>query len=126
MAGISPCETRDFPIRDSRETSDSSCGEQRLVNPATGDEETLFCRNCEFGGREYSTLSKRDADISGEGPPSHHVPQGKVFLMSDDRFLHQDSRDYGSVPQASCRHIFFRLWGADGFADSSRRFNIIW
>ena len=64
--------------------------------------------------------------MSGEGPPQYHVQAGKVFLMSDDRYLHYDSRNFGTVPQASCQHILFRLWGANGFADSSRRFNIIW
>jgi signal peptidase I len=46
--------------------------------------------------------------------------------LSDDRYLHLDSRDYGTVPEESCQHVFFRLWGAAGFGDASRRFNIIW
>jgi signal peptidase I len=117
---------QDFMIPDSRETSDSGCTNQKLVNPATGDEVPLVCRNREFAGREYETLSKPDSDLSGEGPAVHKVPLGKIFLMSDDRYLHQDSRDYGSVTQASCQHILFRLWGSSGFTDGSRRFNIIW
>ena len=57
---------------------------------------------------------------------SIHVPLGKLYLFSDDRYLHLDSRDFGSVPEATCQHLIFRLWGAEGFTDGAHRFNMLW
>ena len=50
------------------------------------------------------------------------VGAGKVFLLSDNRSYHEDSRDFGTVPLSSCRgRIFFRLWGKGGWADDKNR-----
>lgn len=115
-----------FSSPGAREVSDSSCASMRLVNPGSGDEVELVCRNVEFAGATYQTLKKVDETSRSPQAEEHHVPSGKVFLMSDDRYLHLDSRDYGSLPEGSCRHILFRLWGSDGFSDGSRRFNLLW
>jgi signal peptidase I len=53
------------------------------------------------------------------------VEPGKVFLVSDDRHIHKDSRDFGQVDGAACEHVVFRLWG-ESFGDSSHRFNVLW
>ena len=53
------------------------------------------------------------------------VEPGKLFLVSDDRHIHKDSRDFGGVDAATCEHVVFRLWG-ERFTDGSRRFNILW
>jgi signal peptidase I len=50
---------------------------------------------------------------------------GKLFLVSDNRSMHEDSRDFGQVDASTCEHIVFRLWG-EHYTDSSRRFTIIW
>jgi signal peptidase I len=115
-----------FSTPGSRPTSYTACGVQKLVNPASGDEVELTCRNEEFAGMAYETLSKAREGGSGDPDVELRVPPGKSFLLSDDRYLHLDSRDYGSLPESSCHHVLFRLWGAAGFTDASRRFNIIW
>jgi signal peptidase I len=116
---------RGFNNPGSREKGDTACDPQRVTNPANGDEVELSCRNDEFAGIAYQTLAKTDtSDL--DHPVEVKVPLGKLYLFSDDRYLHLDSRDFGSLPDTSCQHIFFRLWGAAGFGDGTRRFNIIW
>ncbi len=113
-----------FVTPGSRETSDTACGEQRMVNPGSGEEVVLKCQNREFAGLSYQTLVKPTDDPAA--PIELHIPGGKGYLFSDNRYLHLDSRDYGLVPSDSCERIFFRLWGATGFTDASRRFSIVW
>lgn len=112
-----------FSMQGSREHSDSSCEARRVTNPATGEDVQLRCRNEEFAGGSYQMLAKEEVT---ENETSVRVPAGKSYLLSDNRYLHLDSRDYGSVSEASCRHIVFRLWGAEGFTDGAHRFNLLW
>jgi signal peptidase I len=113
-----------FSTPGSRPRSNTACPKRNLVNPANAEDVELGCRNEEFAGREYQSLGK--AEEGGSASASVQVPPGRSFLLSDDRYLHLDSRDYGSVPETSCHRILFRLWGAEGFTDGSRRFNIVW
>ena len=41
------------------------------------------------------------------------VQPNKLFIVSDQRHDHFDSRDYGPVDLASCKPIVWRLWGTD-------------
>jgi signal peptidase I len=113
-----------FSTPGSRPSGSGSCPAIRLTNPNTGDDVELSCREEEFAGTAYQTL--RYADNTAEHESDATVPLDKVYLISDDRYLHLDSRDYGMLPVSTCQHIVFRLWGAAGFTDSSRRFNLIW
>ncbi len=115
-----------FSTPGSHPTGASACGIRRLVNPATGDEVELGCRNEEFAGHEYQSLSHARDGGGSESTRNLKVPLGKTFLLSDDRYLHLDSRDYGSLAETSCQHLVFRLWGAAGFSDGSRRFTFLW
>jgi type IV secretory pathway protease TraF len=50
------------------------------------------------------------------------VPEGQLWLVSDNRLFPYDSRDFGPVPRASCKEtVFFRLVGSGGFFDASSR-----
>jgi signal peptidase I len=50
----------------------------------------------------------------------------QVALVSDNRRFPYDSRDYGAVDRSTCTEtIFFRLVGAGGFFDASRRFQYV-
>ncbi len=54
------------------------------------------------------------------------IPHGDVFLVSDNRLFSYDSRDFGTVPRASCREaVFFRLWGQSGWKDAEHRLTYI-
>ena len=54
------------------------------------------------------------------------VPDGRVFLVSDNRYFPFDSRDYGPVERNTCHEtVFYRLVGLDGYFDVDRRFTYI-
>jgi signal peptidase I len=48
------------------------------------------------------------------------------YLLSDDRHVHVDSRDFGALDVTACQHIVFRLVGAGGFGDDKKRLSVIW
>jgi len=50
----------------------------------------------------------------------------QVALVSDNRRFPYDSRDYGAVDRSTCSEtVFFRIVGAGGFFDASRRFQYV-
>lgn len=68
--------------------------------------------------------------ISGEkvlpAPIDTTVEDGKVYLVSDNRLLPYDSRDFGQVDRSSCTEtVIFRLVSAAGFFDAASRFTFI-
>jgi signal peptidase I len=100
--------------------------EVTVHNPATGEDIVLYCSVEEYGEMTYSALRAR------ENPEPFHkvtVEFGKWFLVSDNRHVHLDSRDFGEIesgPAGGCQHIVFRFWGAGGFFDSKNRLSVIW
>jgi signal peptidase I len=114
-----------FMTPGSRPTGSGSCPAARLVNPATSNEVELLCREEDFGGTTYQIFVK--ANEGGEETTQDlNVPNGKAFLLSDNRYMHLDSRDFGMVDEMTCHQIFFRMWGGQGFMDAKHRFNLIW
>lgn len=100
-----------------------SVGTVVMKNPASGIDEKLNCAQQEFAGITHEAFSFAEHP---EAPKSVVVESDRVFLLSENRHMHLDSRDFGSVPPSSCRHVVLRLWSAVGFGDSSRRFTLIW
>jgi len=98
------------------------CGVVTLVHPVSQAPLALTCSVEDNGAFTYSVLTHPEYR---EGHTVALVEPGKVFLVSDDRHLHSDSRDFGQVDASTCQHVVFRLWG-ERFTDSSRRFNILW
>jgi signal peptidase I len=95
-----------------------------VTHPVSGEKITLVCDQVQMGGRlHYRGYSpKKDA----ESQVNASVGEGMLFLISDDRSYHYDSRDFGTVPAASCKNrIFFRLWGKGGWADDKKRLSYI-
>ncbi|MGH7436930.1 MAG: S26 family signal peptidase [Polyangiaceae bacterium] len=108
--------------------SPRACDPAQVVvhNPASDDDVTLACSVQEFGETSYESLRALK-----NPEPSHpiEVEPGKWFLVSDDRHVHLDSRDFGSVESGAasgCQHVVFRLVGGAGFFDGKRRLTIIW
>lgn len=67
-------------------------------------------------------------NISGQPPDpvSTTVEPDRVFLLSDNRQLPYDSRDFGTVDEGSCKEtVFFRVMGAKGFSDVKQRLTLI-
>jgi signal peptidase I len=59
-------------------------------------------------------------------PVNTTVEDGKVFLVSDNRLLPYDSRDFGQVDRPSCKEtVVFRLVSRVGFFDAVSRFTFI-
>lgn len=98
------------------------CPQKVVAHPVTENLVTLTCNAAETGAWSFEYLSH--PDFSG-GTHSALVENGKIYLVSDNRLMHQDSRDFGQVDASTCEHIVFRLWG-EKYADGARRFNILW
>lgn len=99
-----------------------ACGRVDIVHPVSLELVGLTCTVEDNGAFTYSVLTHPEFR---EGHTVAKIEPGKAFLVSDDRHIHQDSRDFGQVDASTCQHIVFRLWG-ERFTDSSRRFNILW
>jgi signal peptidase I len=87
-------------------------------NPASQEDTELDCSDEEIGGMAHHILRGPTAEKD-----THVVVESNnVFLASDNRSIHMDSRDFGQIPANSCQHILFRLWSAD----DKGRFSLVW
>ena len=94
-----------------------------LRNPATQEDQGLDCLLEEFAGSTHPALrSSKTADRDVKTT----VEPGKVYLVNDDRVLHEDSRDFGAIAPATCQRIVFRLWSAIGWGDAKKRLSVLW
>jgi signal peptidase I len=94
-----------------------------LFDPQVNEDIRLACSIEEYGEMSYWALRAADHPE----PPTHAlVEPSRWYLVSDNRHMHIDSRDFGQIDPATCQHIVFRLIGAAGFGDSKRRLSIIW
>lgn len=98
------------------------CGIVSVIHPVSGDAEPLVCSVEDNGSFTYSVLAHAEYR---EGQRLAKVEPSKVWLVSDDRHIHKDSRDFGSVDASACEHVVFRLWGQT-YGDASHRFNVLW
>lgn len=94
-----------------------------IHDPQSGDDVTLGCSVEEYGEMTYNALRSPDHP---EAPTVAKVEPDRWFLVSDDRHVHLDSRDFGQIDPRTCQHIVFRLVSAKGFWDAKKRLNIIW
>jgi signal peptidase I len=95
-----------------------------LKNPANQEEEELSCSLEELGGSTHSAL--RSAKVIPGKESKVEVEAGKVYLVSDNRALHLDSRDFNMVSPSTCHRIALRLWGLTGWTDAKRRLTVLW
>jgi signal peptidase I len=97
-------------------------GSIEVPHPTSGSPIQGTCARVEMaGGWHYR------ADVpTNEGETKHKVGPGRVFLLSDDRTFHDDSRDFGAIMADTCQEtVFFRLWGKKGFGDAESRLTYI-
>ncbi len=95
-----------------------------VSHPDTGNETELHCSRVEMGGGWHFRGSAQKVNRGNNF--KHTVGAGRVYLLSDNRDMHDDSRDFGTMPEEQCRErIVFRLWGGKGWSDSSRRMDVI-
>lgn len=106
--------------------SESSCPKPSFTieHPSSGSEIEMKCDVVSIGGGwHYRGTANRASPIA----KTHtEVGRGMVYLLSDNREYHDDSRDFGTLPRSSCtQRVVFRLWGKSGFKDTERRFTYI-
>lgn len=117
---------RTLRVNRTRYDVDEACREPRFSvrHPDSGHSMELRCSRAGLGGGWHFLGTSERYNPSND--VTARVGEGRVFLLSDNRDLHDDSRDFGTVPLETCQGpIFFRLWGPGGFTVSDRRFDVI-
>lgn len=107
-------------------TSTEACKKSTFTveHPQTGSEVDMVCARLDLGGDwHYRGYTRHRRTTSRK---KHTVGTGRVFLLSDNIDIHDDSRDYGAVQADLCtERIVFRLWGKNGWTDSENRLTVI-
>ena len=114
-------------VNDERMRSERACEPSRFVlnHPRSGDEIELRCDIETLGGVHHQRALRPSGGL--KPMPIHtEVELGELFLVSDNRFLPFDSRDFGAVPRESCSEaIIFRLVSRLGFSHVASRLSWI-
>lgn len=112
----------DIVINRRRKIVEGNCPEGTFIehDPGTHIQVEQGCNIEDLNGEhprgEIPAASVRPSDVKTT------VPEGTVWLVSDNRLFPYDSRDFGPVPRETCKElVFFRLVGAGGFFDKSTR-----
>jgi signal peptidase I len=95
-----------------------------VVHPDTGNDVEVACARVDMG----SGWHFRGTKMTYNTKSTHRKKVGidKVFLLSDNRGIHDDSRDYGTLEHATClKKVFFRLWSKEGWTDTENRLTFI-
>jgi signal peptidase I len=102
--------------------AESACAKPTftIAQPSNGNEVVLNCDVVSMGGGwHYRGIAAKPTHAS---KARSEVTSGMVYLLSDDREFHDDSRDFGPIPRTSCKdRPFFRLWGKAGWSDEAHR-----
>jgi signal peptidase I len=108
-----------------RMPSPRACDTPTMVmhDPQSDADVNMRCSVEEFGERDFWTLRAADHP---EPPTKATVENGRWFLLSDDRHIHVDSRDFGQIDVSACQHVVFRVMSRAGFSDGKKRLSIIW
>ncbi|HKQ68465.1 MAG TPA: signal peptidase I [Polyangiaceae bacterium] len=113
-------------VNDKGISSRRACPKFSVIDPQTSESLELTCEVEEAGGIEYARARASKPPVSMAAPFRVKVPDGNVFLASDNRYYHDDSRDFGPMPKTSCQErVLFRLWSARGWFDAPRRLTFI-
>lgn len=123
-AGDSVAVDETVVVNGKRNPSPHACAEGKvnMRHPVTGEDVVLDCGVEDTDGNEHQVLRDREHP---QATLKTKVENDKVFLVSDNRHLHLDSRDYGQLSPSSCQHIVYRLWG-ESYFDAKRRFTFLW
>lgn len=112
-------------VNNTRYIGETACAEKtsKIVHPFSGESLDLRCDVVTMGGGWHYRGT-------GVGPKQSRVqvevPDGKVYLLSDNRGIHDDSRDFGMVEQSTCKdQIVFRLSSKAGWLDDKKRMTFI-
>ncbi len=109
---------------------EGKCDQFHARDPVSSSDVVQSCSFEVLNGRTHprgNQIQTDQAPIGDKPPdPEFDVPSGQVFLLSDNRALPYDSRDYGTVDRGSCvETVVFRLVSKDGFFDVANRLSLI-
>lgn len=113
-------------VNGKRYDNQSACPKPKfkVEHPTSGASVELNCDVVEMGGGWHYRLHTMSA--FQDQKKTAKVGPGKVFLISDNRAMHDDSRDYGLVDRSTCKQrVFFRLWGKGPWSDDKKRLTLI-
>jgi signal peptidase I len=112
-------------VNGKRYSTTDACAEPSsdYPDPKSGAKKVLQCGRVEMAGGWHKV---GHGEGSSDNLEEKVVGAGRVFLLSDNREAHDDSRDFGSVMADTCTdRVFFRLWSEAGLGDSKSRFEYI-
>ena len=113
-------------VNGKRYDATEACKEDELevAHPETGSPMTVKCARAELGNNWH--FFAKAPKYRRENDFKHATGSQNVYLLSDNRDLHDDSRDFGTLEKASCnQRILFRLWGAEGWTGTDARLTFI-
>lgn len=116
---------RELSVNGRRYLGEMACKEAKypIAHPHSGSKVEIACDQVEMGGHPHFRGWTDQVPASSY---SVDVGEGMVYLLSDDRAYHDDSRDFGPLPADTCTgRIVFRLWGRDGWMDDVHRLTFI-
>lgn len=114
-------------VNGARGETEQACSPPRfsVAHPATGKQVDQSCDMEVLGNGTHMRGSTSGHPVL-PAPVDTTVDPGHVFLLSDNRLLPYDSRDFRTVERASCSEsVVFRLVSAHGYFDVERRFQFI-
>lgn len=107
---------------------EGKCDTFHARDPATGGDVDQSCSFEIINDHKHArgNLASDAPTASSTPAPEYDVPQGQFFLLSDNRALPYDSRDFGTVDHSQCvETVVFRLVSKDGFFDVANRLSLI-
>lgn len=106
-------------------TNERTCGEFEVTHPEKGEPVELRCVEEVLAGVMHRKAMEQP-ELGQASSKEVEVPEGQVFLLSDNRVFPYDSRDFGLVERQSCKEfVFFRLVSRRGYGDVESRFSFI-
>jgi signal peptidase I len=116
----------ELSVNGRRYISETGCVPPKVSvpHPTSGSTVEIRCDMVSIAGHPHMRgWSEKGGSFT---PTNKTVGQGMLYLLSDDRTYHDDSRDFGTVPAESCTgRIVFRLWGKEGMKDDKRRMTFV-
>jgi signal peptidase I len=119
-------EGTDVYVNAKRLATERACDAFSENDPNSGLPVQQSCSEEVLRGRTHRRGASMKPPSRAVGDTDREVPEGKVYLVSDNRHFPYDSRDYGAVDRAGCKEfVFFRLVGKGGWSDADARFTYI-
>ena len=113
-------------------TGETPCPNRRLsiTHPSSGEKIELACDIVKMAGgwyyRGFRPNVSNDSELLAEKKEPAEIRSGHIYLVSDNRFLHDDSRDFGPMKASDCMdRIVVRLWSRVGWDDEAHRLDPI-